>query len=522
MGIYLNPGTDKLDISRNSRLYVDKSQMISFLNSLIDTEERFVCVSRPRRFGKTMAANMLTAYYSKDCDSHASFSGLSITADPSFERYLNKYNVIKIDINGAISNKGTLSVSKYYEREILPELREKFRDVELPENITLANAITRIHSYTHEKFVIIIDEYDVIMRDEAFSKDLDDYLMFLVSLFKDEVTNTAIALAYITGILPVIREKAQSKLNNFTEYTMLDGGELSPYMGFVWDEVKELALSNGMDSEDLRSWYDGYKICGIDVFSPKSVVTAIIKKKCGNYWSQTGTYESIIDYIRMDFEGIKDDVVRMIAGESIPFDPSTYRNSLNDIKSKDDVFASLIHLGYLSYDSKTEGCFIPNKEIRTEWIKAIKLNPDYKNVLSRVNMSRELLEATWNMDCDKVSQALFESHGYVTSNLTYNNEGSFQSAIRLAYFYSDAYYTVINELPTGKGFADVVFIPFVPNVPAMIVELKKDSTPDIAINQIKEREYPKALEKYRKNLLLVAISYETSTKNHYCKIEKAQ
>ena len=520
MGIYVNPGINNLKISKKNQYYVDKSMIISKLNVLVESGNRFVCVSRPRRFGKTMAANMIAAYYSKGCDSHEIFSDLEISKDPSFEEYINKYTVIKIDMNGIVSRKGKLSVSEYINQEIVAELRKYFPLVVIGDDFSLSEAIQQIYIQTGEKFVFVIDEYDVIMRDELYSSELKDYLRLLISLFKSSTTNIAISLAYLTEILPIIKDKTQSGLNNITEYSMLDAFILAPYMGFTEDEVKKLCNKANMDFDELKRWYDGYKLNGLEIYSPKSVITAIEKKCCKDYWSITGTYISIRDLIQMNFEGIRECIVKMIAGEKIAIDSYSYRNSMTDFETRDDVFVCLIHLGYLGYDNLTNECFIPNYELKSEWIRTIKVTPGYKCVMDYINNSKKLLEATWERDEKAVSQMVEKTHMEVTSNLTYNNEGSFSSAIRLAYFYADSYYKVVNELPAGKGYADIAFIPYVKDVPAMIIELKKDKTPDTGLDQIKRKEYPAVLEKYKDNLLLVAISYDSKTKEHYCKIEK--
>ena len=523
MGIYVNPGNNKLFVDKDDDNYVDKTLLLSVLNKKINKKERFVCVSRPRRFGKTMAANMIAAYYSKGCDSHEIFSDLEISKDPSFEEYINKYTVIKIDMNDIVTNKGILTASNFINERVIAELKEEFPLIEFTNNSTLALAIQDIYKKTGEQFVFVIDEYDVIMRDELYSSDLKDYLRLLISLFKSETTNTAISLAYFTGILPVIKDKTQSGLNNITEYSMFDAFNMEPYVGFTEEEVKKLCNKANMDFDELKRWYDGYSLNRLEIYSPKSVIEAIKQKSCDCYWALTGTYMSIRDLIQMNFEGIEKDVIKLIAGGRVEFEPHTFNNKMSDIKCKNDVFTCLVHLGYLGFnrvDSYIKECFIPNYEIKTEWIRTIKVTPGYKSVMEYINNSKDLLKATWEKDEEAVSKMVEKTHMEVTSNLTYNNEGSFQSAIRLAYFYADSYYTIVNELPAGKGYADIAFIPYVKDVPAMIIELKKDKTPDTGLEQIKRKEYPAILEKYKDNLLLVAISYDSKTKEHYCIIEK--
>ena len=520
MGTYVNPGLINFNSSKKNKYYIDKSMLIALLNESIGTDNRYLCVSRPRRFGKTMAANMIAAYYSKGCDSHEIFSDLKISKDPTFEENINKYTVIQLDMNDIVINKGAFSVSDYINKVVVAELRNEYPIVDLEDGITLSDSIKRINLLTHDQFVFIIDEYDIVIRDEEYSNDFKDYLKLLVSLFKSSATAPAIAIAYLTGILPIIKEKVQSKLNNFTEYTMVDADDMAPFMGFTEEEVKDLSLKVGMDYEEVKHWYDGYNLKGLEIYSPKSVITAITKKQCADYWSQTSSYEAVTDYISLDLDGLKDDVVSMLSGDRVEVSTSFYRNTMS-FDTKDDVLTYLIHLGYLAYDAEDGTCRIPNNEIKDMWALSMERARGYKEIYRTIKDSKKLLEATWKGDEEAVAEVVAKAHAEACSIQKYNNEGSFQSALHLAYYYAKSCYTIVNELPGGKGFADVAFIPYKPDVPAIIIELKKDDTVDAAISQIRERRYPEALEKYRDNLLLVAITYDSKTKEHRARIEKA-
>ena len=520
MGTYVNPGLINFNSSKKNKYYIDKSMLIALLNESIGTDNRYLCVSRPRRFGKTMAANMIAAYYSKGCDSHEIFSDLKISKDSTFEENINKYTVIQLDMNDIVINKGAFSVSDYINKVVVAELRNEYPIVDLEDGITLSDSIKRINLLTHDQFVFIIDEYDIVIRDEEYSNDFKDYLKLLVSLFKTSATAPAIAIAYLTGILPIIKEKVQSKLNNFTEYTMVDADDMAPFMGFTEEEVKDLSLKVGMDYEEVKHWYDGYNLKGLEIYSPKSVITAITKKQCADYWSQTSSYEAVTDYISLDLDGLKDDVVSMLSGNRVEVSTSFYRNTMS-FDTKDDVLTYLIHLGYLAYDSGDGTCRIPNNEIKDMWALSMERARGYKKIYRTIKDSKKLLEATWKGDEEIVAEAVARAHTEACSIQRYNNEGSFQSALHLAYYYAKSCYTIVNELPGGKGYADVAFIPYKPDVPAIIIELKKDDTVDAAISQIRERRYPEALEKYRDNLLLVAITYDSKTKEHRARIEKA-
>ena len=521
MGTYVNPGTERFRISRNSRFYVDKSMIISLLNDKVESDDRFLCVSRPRRFGKTMAANMIAAYYSKGCDSHEVFSSLKISKDPTFEENINKYTVIQLDMNDVITRKGTLTVPLFINSLVIPELKAEYPSVTLKDGVSLSKAIMDIYSSTGDQFVFIIDEYDVIIRDQEYSSEISGYLAFLVSLFKNSTVSPAIALSYLTGIMPIIKDKTQSGLNNFKEYTMISPKDMAPFMGFTEEEVRSLASKSGMAFDDLKRWYDGYNLKGKEIYSPKSVISAVTKKSCDDYWTQTSSYRALKDFILMDFEGIRKDIVSMISGSLVPVNVRKFTNTPWEIESRDDVFTCLIHLGYLGYDSEERSCFIPNYELMEEWISAIEDTPDYRSVVDLIRDSKALMEATWKGDEEIVAEAVARAHTEACSILKYNSEGSFQSALHLAYYYAKSCYTIVNELPGGKGYADVAFIPYKPDVPAIIIELKKDDTVDAAISQIRERRYPEALEKYRDNLPLVAITYDSKTKEHRARIEKA-
>ncbi|MBQ0128495.1 MAG: AAA family ATPase [bacterium] len=522
MGIYLNPNNVLLQRARKSEIFIDKSMMIAELNKLVDTENNFLCISRPRRFGKSMMGNMISAYYSKGCDSRELFKDLKIAKTKDFETYLNKLNVISIDLNAFYRNvQDKNDLIKVVTEEIKAELSEAFPSVKILERDTLPFALQRVYAKTNETFVIIIDEYDVLVREQVGSKLFNAYLEFLNGLFKNSNLSPAISLAYLTGILPIVRDKIQSKLNLFTEYSMTDAGRLTEFVGFTAEETKGLCEQYGMDYEECKRWYDGYDMGDVkEIFSPRSVVSAMERKRFGSYWTQTGSYEALKLYILMNFKGMKDDVITMMGGGKVHVEVDSYLNTMTDFHGKDDVFTYLIHLGYLAYDRKEELCYIPNEEIRKQWVISIQYEQDYQPIIKLVEDSKQLLEATINKDEKAVANALTEAHIRTTNPLTYNNEASFQSAIGLAYFYANLKYTVIKELPTGKGYADLALIPYVPNIPAMIIELKNNKSAESAIRQIKEKEYDDLLEHYRGDLLFVGINYDSDTKEHQCKIEE--
>ena len=521
MGIYLNPGNRNFKEMLGSEYYVDKTMVLSVTNSLMNSNNKFVCMSRPRRFGKTFASNMLCAYYSKGCDSKELFSTCRISDDPGFEERLNKYNVIKIDMNSEYQNaENKCNMIKELTSEIKSEIRQQFPDVAFLDSDSLARYILRVYAATKETFILIIDEYDVLVREQADQDLFNEYLSFLNGLFKSDTLRPAISLAYLTGILPIVRDKIQSKLNNFREYTILNAGPFAEYVGFTSQEVIELCREHGVDYEECRLWYDGYRQHGYEIYNPESVVRCVEDHDFASYWGQTSSYEAISDRIEQNFSGIREDVVRLLSGENVDVNITRFLNTMNSFVTKDDVFTYLIHLGYLAYNLEDKTCRIPNKEVRQEWFNAIEGNDDYAVTTEIIQASKELLAKTFSGDADAVAKALDISHIHVTSNRSYNNEDAFQSAIYLAYIYALNKYMVVKEMTTGKGFADVVFVPYKEGDPAMVIELKRNSSAESAIDQIRNKQYYDSLEHYTGDLLFVGINYDEKDKTHTCAIER--
>ena len=521
MGIYLNPGNVNFKEIVSADIYVDKTMMIDVTNRFIDKGKKYVCFSRPRRFGKTFAGNMLCAYYSKGCDSSELFVDFKIAKTPGFAAKLNRYNVIKIDMNSEYQN--TLDKDKLMKRlnrEIVREIADAFPNVRLEEDDSLAQSILRVYSATGETFVILMDEYDVLVREQVNPDLFAEYLSFMNGLFKSDTLRPAISLAYLTGILPVVRDKVQSKLNNFEEYTILDAEDMAEFVGFTGEEVKSLCNANGIDFDECRLWYDGYRQHGFEIYNPESVVKSLRKKVFGSYWGQTSTYEAITDRIRQNFAGTREAVIRMLAGEEVDVNVTRFMNTMTSFHTKDDLLTYLIHLGYLAYNFEEGTCRIPNKEVRQEWFNAIETEDEYAVTTQIIQSSKELLSETWVGNGEAVAKALDISHIHVTSNRSYNNEDALQSAIYLAYIYALNRYSVIKEMTTGKGFADVVFVPYKENDPAMIIELKRNGCAESALLQIREKRYFDSLSHYQGRILFVGINYDEKNKTHSCLIEK--
>ena len=527
MGIYVNPNEALLKRAVSSRIYVDKSMILHELNQLLNTEDRFVCVARPRRFGKSMAGNMIAAYYGKKANSRPILEKLKIAQTSDFKTYLNAFNVIKLDVNGVYSNSNrNEDIVPLFTAKIRQELKREFPECGLEDTDLLQDCIEKIYGNTGEQFVVILDEYDVLVREQVKASIFDPYLAFLNGMFKNADLAPAFALVYLTGVLPIVRDKVQSKLNLFREFTMTESKQLTEFVGFTEEEAHALCKQYHLDFDECRRWYDGYTMrdgynkITFHLYSPNSVVEAIACGKVGSYWPKTGSYDSIRIYISMNFEGIKDDVKAMIAGEHIDVKVDRFLNTMTDFHSKDAVFAYLIHLGYLAYDSTTKQCYIPNHEIRSEWINAIEDDPDYAKAIEIVNHSKLLLDKTIEGDNQAVADALAAAHEQLMSRQSYNHEACLQCAIRFAYFYANTRYTIISELPAGKGYADIVFVPYIPNVPALIVELKRNYSTGAALQQIKNKQYFNVMDKYQGDLLLVAVNYDEKTNEHSCEIKK--
>lgn len=523
MGIYLNPGFANFEEMLKAEIYVDKTMLIAGINRLMDTGEKYICMSRPRRFGKTIASNMLCAYYSKGVDSTELLAPYKIAGDPSFREKMNKYNVIKLDLNSEYQNtKNKLDLIDNITEEVKSEMRQAFPKIVFSEEDTLAKCMLKVYSATGETFVILIDEYDILVREKVDQVLFDSYMSFLNGLFKSDTLRPAISLAYLTGILPIVRDKIQSKLNNFNEYTFLDALSLTEYVGLTSDEVQKVCQKYGMDFDDCRQWYDGYRQGEFEIYNPESVVKSMIAKRYGNYWNRTSTYMAIAERIRMDFDGTRDAVVRMIAGESIPVNVGRFMNTMDSFASRDDIFAYLIHLGYLAYNIDDETCRIPNREVRNEWLNAIADDKDYAVTNKIIEDSRQLLRDTIAGDEESVAVALDTTHIHVTSNRSYNNEDALGSAIYLAYIYALNDYTCVREMTAGKGYADVIYIPVHPgnsDRPAMIMELKKNDCTESALDQIRNKQYFDSLTHYQGRLLFVGINYDEKEKTHTCQIE---
>lgn len=516
---YYNIGNDGFKAIRNGS-YVDKSGLISFINSCLSTTQKLVCVSRPRRFGKSFGAKMLCAYYCKDCDSFDLFKDLKVSKEASFETHLNKHNVIYLDMTFFISTlKEDEDLIDSIESKVIEDLAHTFPEVRTDK--ALIDAFYKVVTLTSQKLILIIDEWDAPFREcKNDAAILDKYIKLLRSLFKSSFTDILFDGVYMTGILPIKKYGHESAMSDFYEYTMVDPRPLQEYIGFTESEVKKLCSKSPIDFSAMKAWYDGYQVGNEHIFNPKSVMESLLRQKLSNYWTKTETYESLRDYIDMNFDGLKDAVIDMIGGSSIKVDTNSFQNDLTSMERKDDVLTLLIHLGYLAFDEDSETVSIPNDEIKSEFIRAVK-NGNRKELMEAIQQSDKLLDATWKMDSEVVSQIIEDIHMSETAPDFYNNEQALRSVIKLAYISAMDYYTKIEELPTGKGYADIVFWPKKGALcPALIVELKWNKTSDKATDQIIDKKYDQIFKGFTGEVLLVGINYDSKNKSHSCKITK--
>ena len=525
MGRFVNPDNSAFQVALNSKIYVDKTGLIEYTNSVLDTTDAYICNSRPRRFGKSYAANMLAAYYSNGADSEKMFSGLEISKDVNFKKHLNKYDLIHIDIQWFLANCVEAdNVVDFVTDSVLGELRAIYPEALPPEVSRLPDALSRIKDRTGQKFIVIIDEWDVLIRDVATdNKVQDDYITFLRGLFKGTEPTKYIQLAYLTGILPVKKEKTQSALNNFDEFTMLSASELAPYIGFTEDEVEKLAEKYHRDFDEVKRWYDGYLLKDYQVYNPRAVVSVMLRGEFRSYWSETASYDAIVPLINMNYDGLKTAIIEMLSGAEVRVNTATFKNDTVNIRSKDDVLTYMIHLGYLGYNEIRKTAFVPNEEIRQELTTAVE-SKTWNEMLTFQQESERLLDATLDMDGVEVAAQIEKIHNEYVSVIQYHNENSLSSVLAIAYLSAMQYYfKPIRELPTGRGFADFVFLPkpeYKNDYPALIVELKWNQKVQTAMTQIKDKKYPSSISNYTGEILLVGINYDKNSKEHQCLIEK--
>lgn len=520
MGMYLNPGNSGFTGIRND-IYVDKSGLIRLVNETIGTPRRLTCISRPRRFGKSFAAKMLCAYYDKTCDSAGLFADLEIAADAgSYQRHLNQYDVIYLDLTSLMEEAGEMELVPFLKQELVRELSAAYPQLN-PEGSFLAVLLEAVE-LTDNKFIVIIDEWDAPIRETPEYEQ--KYLRFLRSLFKNSsATDRIFAAAYMTGILPIKKDGSQSAISDFQEFSVISPAAFAAYVGFTEDEVQELCRKYDGDFSLMKQWYDGYTLEDIgSVYNPNSVMRAIRNHKFCSYWTETSTAKSLMGYISLDFDGLSKTVTELLGKGEVKVNTIGFANDLVTFRDKDDVLTLLVHLGYLAYDEAEGSVRIPNEEIRMEFSRTIR-EAKHRDTIRRVQESDQLILDTIHRNAEAVAAQIERIHAE-ESPLYYNSEQALRSVIKRAYFSYGDEYILFEEVPAGVGYADLIYLPKRDSgLPALVVELKWNRTAEGAIAQIKDRQYPKAIEHYGGEILLVGIAYDKETpagqRKHRCIIE---
>ena len=521
--MYVNVDNHLFKRVRNSE-YVDKSELIALTNKVIDTEDQYICVTRPRRFGKSVTVKMLNAYYSKGCDSKALFSDLKIASSPDFESHLNQHDVIYLDMTEFADNKD--NGNKYLENlntNVVSELKDTYRDFfDKDKSYSLPEAIRCLK----KRFIFIIDEWDFVFREYPNNSTLqENYIDLLRALFKG-AGERFVELVYMTGILPIAKYNTQSALNNFSEYTILNPGKFAKYYGFTEDEVKTLCERYKLDFETAKFWYDGYKVGEYELYNPNSIIELINHGTYKSYWSATAAYDIVKEAINLNFEGLKDDIIKLCSGTSIRiYDIESFNTAEKNFPNKDSIYVYLVHLGYLGYNDEESTIYVPNEETRRELLHSVRDN-HWSQYESALKLSEQVVVATENKDTETVANLLAKVHEDKVPVLEYNSESALRYVVLMSYLAAEKdYLAPLNEFPTGKGFADIVYLPKKVSKngkPALIIELKKDASAKTALEQIKERDYVSRVKEYTDNMLLIGINYDSKSKQHSCIIEKYQ
>lgn len=533
MGRYINPPSIGFEYVISDGNYVDKTELIAYTNAVMNTSRRFVCFTRPRRFGKTFAAQMLSAFYSKGAQSRAIFETMKIartseqkfsTTPIPYDKYLNQCNVIYWDMTHFVVNGPEQALSLLQSR-LMEELQREFPTVKAAGVKTLADMLCAVNDATGETFYVIIDEWDMLFReaknDAATQKQ---YINFLRDLFKDAQISRCLCGVYMTGILPIKKYGTSSALTDFTEFTMVNPRELSEYVGFTTEEVQAICQKQGVDFSAMQRWYDGYQFKRVGhVYNPNSVLEAALSKEFAGYWNQTEYFEQLSAYLDLNAEGLKDSLIAMLGGQRCRVDVGSFANDLVSVDTRDKVLTLLIHLGYLAYDAASSEVYIPNEEIREEFVRSFK-NGRRTELVKAVQLSDAILAATLAKNEDRVAHYLGEVHLTQTSPHFYANEEALKTVVAMAYLSAVDHYARFEEISAGRGYADMLFLPVAGSrKPALIIELKKDQSAQAAVDQIKARQYVEVLERhrYQGKVLLVGITFDAKTNHHRCRIEEA-
>ncbi|MCD7762625.1 MAG: ATP-binding protein [Lachnospiraceae bacterium] len=533
MGYYLNCNkTYSLYESEARKPYfVDKTKMLVELITLVEQGNNHICITRPRRFGKSVMASMVGAFFSRGFDSSSIFDSLNIAGDKRYREHLNQHDVIYIDFSEAAN------ISKSYDRfieriekKLSMDLKRAFPAVEFDEDDSLVEYLRAVHEETMTSFLFVFDEWDCIFHKKYITKeDKESFINFLASLTKG---TGYVSLSYMTGVLPIAKYSSGSTINNFVEYTMAVQPKYSEYFGFSDEEVDmlygrylEKEKEPAVAREDLRLWYDGYHTAGgTKLYNPRSVVLALTNNCLLSYWTTTGPYSEISTYIVNDVDGVKKDVALMIAGEAVPSDVEEFAATAMHLSTRDEIFSAMVVYGFLNYENGK--VHIPNKELLDEFAKTIRREKKLGYIYDLANASSQMLQATLAGDTKTMEEILQFAHDTETPLLNYNNETELTAIVNLVYLAARDYYYVERENKAGEGYADFIFYPERQGDDGIILELKVDDTPEAAIRQMKDKKYAlkfqgKLAEKKRHTgrILMVGIGYDKKRKDHHCKVE---
>jgi len=515
----------------NGIYFVDKSEILEELIPALQQEQRFFCITRPRRFGKTIMANMIAAFF-ENSDEKSLFDNLHIAKYEQYKNQTGKHDVIYIDFSEM--PRECHCYRDYITRiqdGLIKDIRNAYPEIDIETDMAVWDIFSLVFNETGDKFIFVIDEWDAVFHmDFVTEKDRENYLLFLKLLLKGQ---SYVELAYMTGVLPITKYSDGSELNMFLEYNMATRVRFSEYFGFSDDEVDMLyqrylkrTKKPQITRESLREWYDGYYTAsGERLYNPRSVVCALTDNQLSNYWVSSGKYDSIFTYIRNNIDEIQNDLTLMFAGERIPSGIQEYAATAQELKSKEEIYSAMVVYGLLTYDNGM--VFIPNKELMGSYAAMMKKEKSLGYVYRLANISSQMLQATLAGDTETMAGIIQYAHNTEVPILSYNNETELSAIVNLVYLAARDQYKVEREDKAGKGYVDFIFYPVRYDQDCIILELKVDHTPEEAIEQIKEREYAlrfkgKTAEKsqYTGRILAVGISYDKETKEHACRVEE--
>ena len=536
MSMFLNCFTvyDRYRAVLNSPYFVDKTLLLEELIPLLCQEQRFVCITRPRRFGKTVMANMIGAFFQKGADSCDIFDNLLIAGKEDYKNHLNRHNVIFIDFSEMPEN--CSSYSQYISRilsGLKQDLSNAFPELDIDKEKSVWDILTAVFEKNGQKFIFIMDEWDAVFHMSFITEDnRKEYLQFLKLLLKSK---SYVELAYITGILPIAKYSSGSELNMFQEYDMATKIRYSEYFGFLDSEIDMLyerytknTVNPRITRQELKEWYDGYHTAsGERLYNPRSVVCALSDGQLASYWTSSGPYDEIFYYIRNDLEHIRDDIALMVCGESVDARIGEFAAFSMDLKTKNQIYSAMVVYGLLTYDDGR--VLIPNRELMLKYDELLQTEDSLGYVYRLAARSEQMLKATFAGDTDTMAEVLEYVHDTEIPVLSYDHETELAAVVNLVYLAARDRYRVEREDKAGKGFVDFIFYPLRRNDPCMILELKVDHTPEEAIHQIKEKKYISRfsgklgeLPQYTGRILAVGIGYKKKTKQHLCAVEELQ